>query len=74
MKKLCILIAVLVMLCNLSAQTFGEIGSGTASSNLPCYALWGYAWSSCIYPAAGFGGARTITQLAFNEINAATPL
>lgn len=70
MKRTLILLAMLLLGVALLAQTFGEIGTGSTSTNLPSYALWNYAWSSAIYPAAGFGGARNITQLAFNRINA----
>lgn len=69
MKRTLILLVMLLLGVALLAQTFGEIGTGSTSTNLPSYALWNYAWSSAIYPATGFGGARNITQLAFNRIN-----
>ncbi len=69
MKRILIAIIMLCAWLWVFAQSYGEIGTGTVSSNLPSYALWNYAWSEAIYPAASFGVARTITKLAFNHIN-----
>ncbi len=69
MKRIFILIILTLSILMVNAQTFGEIGNGTTSTNLPFYTSWSYSWSSSLYPAAAFGGARVITQLAFNRIN-----
>lgn len=72
MKRLMMLIVFSLLILTANAQTFGEIGSGTTSTNQPVYSLWEYAWSSALYPASAFGGARVITQLAFNQIAVTT--
>ncbi len=67
-RYLLILLAILVVGL-LSAQTYGEIGNGTTSTNLPSYLLWEYSWGAQIYPAAAFSGPKNITQIAFQRVN-----
>lgn len=69
MKRILLTLILMLVLIAISAQTFGEIGVGTQSTNLPSFNLWGYSWSTMIYPAVNFGGSRVITKLAFNRIN-----
>lgn len=69
MRKLCLFVILIALCSAIFAQTYGETGVGTTSTNLPIYSLWGYSWSSAIYPASAFGGQRNITSLAWNHIN-----
>jgi len=53
----------------LQAQSYVQIGSGDVSTSYPVYGYYNYAWYSSIYEQVDLGGAKQITQIAFDCTN-----
>ncbi len=65
--RLLILCALFPIHFGLYAQSFVEVGTGNVETNLPSYTSWRYSYSSTIYLKEEIGGAKTITEIAFNN-------
>lgn len=63
-KKVSFLLVMFFAFTMLNAQSYVQLGNGTASSSMP-YTAWNYSWSKAIYGSSQMGSAITIDALAF---------
>ncbi len=58
----------LLTFCFAQAQSYVQIGNGTANSSMP-YTAWNYSWSKAIYSSVDLGDAKTIDKISFQSQN-----
>lgn len=69
MKRFILILVSVLMLTNLNAQNYVQVGNGSTEGGLPTYLAWNYSYSSMLYHASDIGSAKAITKIAINAVN-----